>query len=154
MWIHIHLEIKPSETHKISPWRPKVSMHALWINLHRKVSLQRHIKSVHEGHQFQCSHCEYRATQKHYLQTHIKSLHEGLTFAFACTQCNYKAKWKNDLPTHIKSVHEGQTFSCTHCIYQTKWKHDLVKHKKKKHPSITEEYFEENIKIKTEDEHV
>ena len=73
------------------------------------------MKSVHEGQQFQCSHCEYKATQKQNLQK------------------------------HIKSVHEGQTFACTlaHCDYKTKWKNTLVKHKKKKHTKITqEEYFE------------
>ena len=53
-----------------------------------------------------CPHCEYKSTEKGSLQRHIKSVHEGKKFP--CPQCEYKATVKGDLQRHIKSVHEGQ----------------------------------------------
>ena len=48
----------------------------------------------------------------------------------------------------MKSVHEGQTFSCIQCDYTTNRKYLLRKHTKSAHN--LEEYFENDIKIKTE----
>ena len=63
------------------------------------------IRTVHEGQMFQCTQCEYKATQKSNLQTHIKSIHDGQTFP--CTQCDYKATFKSSLSRHIKCRHEN-----------------------------------------------
>ena len=40
-----------------------------------KQSVQRHIKSVHDGEKFPCTQCDYKATYKGHIQTHMKSLH-------------------------------------------------------------------------------
>ena len=46
------------------------------FTLGEKESLQKHIKSVHEGKKFQCPHCKYKASTKSTLQKHMKSVHE------------------------------------------------------------------------------
>ena len=113
MWLQDSTEISPSDPHKFSPWRSKVFLYKLWINIHLERKPSIHIKSVHGGNKFPCTHCESTFTQNGYLQLHIKSVHEGKMFP--CTQCGSTFTEKRRLQIYIKSVHEGQTFSCTHC---------------------------------------
>ena len=88
--------------------------------------VKHHVKSVHEGHKFQCPHCEQKSAHKSNLQQHIKSIHEGQNFL--CPQCEYKATQKGNLQVHIKSVHEGQKFQCAHCEYRATQKGNLQRH--------------------------
>ena len=96
-----------------------------------KGSLQKHIKSIHEGQKFPCPHCEYKAAWNSDLKKHIKSVHEGKKFR--CPQCEHKATQKGHLHTHIKSVHEDQKFLCPQCEYKATRKGNLQTHIKSVH---------------------
>ena len=48
---------------------------------------------VYEQHQ--CSHCEYKAVKKQNLQKHIKSIHNG--HKIQCPHCEHKETHKNKL---------------------------------------------------------
>ena len=41
-----------------------------------KISLQKYMKSIHDGVIYSCGKCEYKATQKGNLQQHMKSIHD------------------------------------------------------------------------------
>ena len=101
----------------------------------QKGSLQKHIKSIHEGRTFDCLHCDHKATRKDNLQDHIKSIHEGQKFP--CPHCEYKAAWNSDLKKHIKSIHEGQKFPCPHCEYKATHKKHLQRHFRSVHEGQT-----------------
>ena len=58
----------------------------------------------------QCSHCDYKASQKGNLQKHIESIHESLKFS--CILCSAQFSMKTSLETHI------ETFPCPHCEYK------------------------------------
>ena len=58
----------------------------------------------------QCSHCDYKASQKGNLQKHIESIHESLKFS--CILCSAQFSMKTSLETHI------DTFPCPHCEYK------------------------------------
>ena len=72
---------------------------------------QRLIKSIHEF-QFQCPHCDFKASNKVSLQEHIKSIHQGNTH---CKYKVYKATQNEDLQRHIKFVQESQKYICPYC---------------------------------------
>ena len=73
-------------------------------------------KSKHQGLQYPCDQCDYKATLKWTLLGHLKSKHEGIKYP--CDQCDFKATHKGTLKSHMKSIHEGVNL----------WKHIKSKH--------------------------
>ena len=71
-------------------WFDKKYIYRDWLSVNRNIVLAK----------YQCSQCEYKATQKCNLQTHKKSIHEHEKFQ--CTHCEYKATIKGHLQRHIK----------------------------------------------------
>ena len=99
----------------------------------RKVGLERHFQSTHEGMKYACNKCDFQARDKRYLTIHFQSVHEGLKYA--CDMCDYQASLKESLRTHFKSMHEGIRFPCNKCDYLATFKsslrtHNMYKHKK------------------------
>ena len=78
-------------------------------------SLDRHLKSVHEGVKYPCNQCNYKATLKDSLQKHIKAIHDGVKYP--CVKCSYKASLQSDLLKHHKSVHIGVKYPCGKCNF-------------------------------------
>ena len=72
-----------------------------------KNSLQRHVKSIHDGVKHSCEFCEYKANRKSNLQQQFKSIHERVKYS--CESCDYKATWRSSFQYqyHVKSIHEG-----------------------------------------------
>ena len=55
-------------------------------------SLNRHIKSVHEGMRYTCDQCDYKFTDTGNLDKHVKTIHERIYYP--CSQGDYKATQK------------------------------------------------------------
>ena len=67
--------------------------HAANVTKHhqrKKGYLKQHIESIHEGVNFSCSHCDYKATRK--------------VVCYSCCQCDYKATYKVDLRYFFSNV--------------------------------------------------
>ena len=43
-----------------------------------KGSLQKHVKSIHNGVKFSCEYCDYNAIEKGSIRKYIKSIHDGV----------------------------------------------------------------------------
>ena len=54
---------------------------------------------------FKCDQCSYEGNQKITLNMHVRSVHNELWFK--CEDCNFKASQKSNLKTHIQIQHEG-----------------------------------------------
>ena len=95
----------------------------------------KHIEFVHEGVQFPCSQCEYRAPLRSSLTRHKRSIHEGIKFP--CKHCELQAAFK------IRSIHEGVKFPCCQCEYEATQKGretskpDLTKHIESVHEGVS-----------------
>ena len=59
----------------------------------------------HEGVTYDCTHCDYKATEPSSLRRHAKAKHEGVKYD--CNQCDFQSGYRADLTIHIKSKHEG-----------------------------------------------
>ena len=70
-----------------------------------KISLRRHIESVHEGKTYHCQHCEQKCANGGSLKRHIQSIYEGKTFQ--CQHCDQNYTERCSLKTHIQSVYKG-----------------------------------------------
>ena len=64
-----------------------------------KPTLNRHMKSKHEGVMYSCNQCDYQAGYQGHLTIHIQTKHEGIKYA--CDQCDYQAGYQGHLTTHI-----------------------------------------------------
>ena len=49
---------------------------------------------------------------------------------FECTDCEFQATNKRNLVAHQKSVHVGRTLQCPDCDFQTASKESLIIHQK------------------------
>jgi len=96
-----------------------------------KGSLKQHIISQHEGAFYQCAHCEYKASTTSRLSIHIKSIHEGVRYP--CSLCNYQATEKGHLKNHINAIHKGIRYKCDYCEYQASQQRKLRVHMEKFH---------------------
>ena len=90
---------------------------------------------------YQCSQCEYKATQICHLRQHIDSNHEDKKVF--CQLCGNKFCSEGNLQAHIKSVHVGQKFPCQ------KLQQDL---KTENHSDdlVMQEYFERDVKFEVD----
>ena len=62
-----------------------------------------HNKSVHEGAQYSCHKCKYKATTKPNLYIHVKPIHEGIRYP--CDQYDYNATQTRYLYRHQSKYH-------------------------------------------------
>ena len=97
-------------------------------------SLDRHLKSVHEGVKYPCDQCNHKATLKDSLQKHIKAIHDGVKYP--CLQCSYKASFQSDLLIHQKSVHKGVKYPCGKCNFVGSAASSLNHHIKSFHTGV------------------
>ena len=97
-------------TPKVSTWRSQVHFQTLqlWSNYDKKW--------VHEGVQFPCTYCTYKAIANGSIPKHQKEAHEGVKNP--CKHCSYIATWKGSLKEHQESVREGVKYLCKHCSYE------------------------------------
>ena len=66
------------------------------------------------GHnKFFCKQCDYFSLTKRSLQRHIKTKHEGLRFN--CHLCDFVSKAKRTLRSHTSFAHDGEVFRCEQC---------------------------------------
>ena len=72
-------------------------------------TLNRHIRSKHEGVEYSCDDCVYQSSRLDNLKKHIESKHQGVKYA--CDWCYYLATQKGDLKKHIKSQHVGVKYT-------------------------------------------
>ena len=80
---------------------------------------------------YECEPCQKTFYDGQTLNRHIRSKHEGVKHP--CHQCDYQASYKGDLSKHIQSKHEGVKYDCDQCDYQSTQKSNLNTHIKKKH---------------------
>ena len=73
--------------------------------------LATHIRAVHEGVKYPCSHCSNQFTSKGPLATHIRTVHEG--GKYPCSRCGNQFTSKVHLDRHIRVVHEGVKYTCS-----------------------------------------
>ena len=78
-------------------------------------NLKMHQKTVHgnDGKHFKCSECDYAAAQKVSVIKHVQSVHGGITLP--CKSCNKVYKWQADLSRRIQRVHSGIKLRCGIC---------------------------------------
>ena len=67
--------------------------------------------SVHDGVQYQCNQCDYKAGWQGDLKMHRMSDHECVKYQ--CILCDSKFSSQGNLKKHKMSIHEGVIF-----IYQ------------------------------------
>ena len=80
---------------------------------------------------FICSNCDKQFTRKSSLERHIKSSHEGIKYP--CNKCDKTYANKVDVKNHVKSVHEGVKFQCEFCDFTCNFQASLSKHMKIRH---------------------
>ena len=115
---------------KVNTEENKVKCPTCGIACLSKISLQRHINTIHEGikrkskvhtesvhEENKCSICGIAFSFKTSLQRHIKTIHEGIktkskvhTESFICPTCGIAYSSKPGLQRHIKTIHEGIKF--------------------------------------------
>ena len=102
-----------------------------------KSSLNRHIKSVHDGvKDILCPDCDFKCSFNGNLKQHIKSIHTKIK-DFECDICDFKCNSKNYLTKHINRVHhEIRDFKCSKCDYKFKSNSHLKRHIKTVHNKI------------------
>ena len=72
------------------------------------------------------------------MKQHVKSVHEGVQYP--CGKCAFKARTNNCLRDHIKAVHEGKVYTCSACpFYKAAKKYNLQRHIETKHKIRPEE---------------
>jgi len=108
-----------------------------------KRSLQRHIKTKHEGLRFNCHLCDFVSKAKRTLRSHTSFAHDGEVFR--CKQCGHSSNSSEALKGHLKThdrKHDGEVFSfkeCSHFSSSSKaLKLHLKMHSRKQH-NIKEE---------------
>jgi hypothetical protein len=74
--------------------------------------LKQHMDGVHLGVKFDCSECDYHATQKGHLTTHVNNVHRGIR-KYKCDHCESSFTQSSHLAIHIQSVHNKMRFVCT-----------------------------------------
>lgn len=80
-----------------------------------------------------CDRCDFHTTNKHSLQRHIRTIHEGEVFDCEVEDCDFTTKRKDHLKNHRDSKHEGIKHPCGDCGSEFYSRHSLNKHKKKIH---------------------
>ena len=100
-------------------------------SVHGSEALRNHIKSIHGGVKYECSQCNYKATNPSSLTFHIQSQHEKIRHT--CNECNKQFSQKSHVKSHIESVHNGVKYSCSHCNQQYSQQSGLNIHIKSKH---------------------
>ena len=70
-----------------------------------KFDLIRHATSIHEGVQYSCKQCNYKAPKKSNLVEYVKSIHNRVQYSWY--QCDYKSGNKCNLIGNVKLIHEG-----------------------------------------------
>ena len=89
---------------------------------------------------FKCDICAKVYTQKVTLELHIKFVHNKEQVS--CGQCDMKFSSRSSLLYHKKFKHEGRTFPCNVCSDKLSTKISLTNHIERKHKSnISEENF-------------
>ena len=99
-----------------------------------KCDLKNHMDVVHKGIRYSCNNCEYASTSERNLKKHIEIIHEGLRYA--CDSCDYKTTVKSSLKTHKKSIHEGVRYECHRCDYKATTLSSLKRHTDSIHESV------------------
>ena len=91
--------------HKISVQEEAIKLKCLQCYYTCKLprTLKLHIQSIHEGTEFPCHKCEFRAESHNCLRKHILVEHKGV---IDCDQCDYKTKRWHILRDHVHD-HEG-----------------------------------------------
>ena len=105
-----------------------------YMNFVDRQTLQRHIRSKHEGIRYSCDQCDQKFSRPIYLKVHIRAIHEGLKFS--CNQCNYQSSTQPHLRKHIEAKHKGIKYSCHHCDYKASRPHNLKAHIESVHEGV------------------
>jgi len=94
-----------------------------------KYSLERHIKSVHNGEKsYECSQCLKKFSDKSNMKKHTESVHNGEK-PYECSQCLKKCSEKTNLRKHIELVHKKvRPYQCTQCLKKFGAKQKLTLH--------------------------
>ena len=96
-------------------------------------SLQRHIRTTHEGIKDYCDQCDKPLAQ-YSLKQHLRIVHEDIRYD--CNQCPHKARSKSNLGQHIRSIHGDKSFLCDQCDYQAATEVYLKAHVESKHEGV------------------
>ena len=76
----------------------------LWLPSNTKDTFEETYKSVHEGIEYPCTHCEYKAKRRDHIQKHLQMVHDGIRYP--CPHCDHQASAKYNLKIHIECVHD------------------------------------------------
>ena len=102
-----------------------------------KMSMERHIKVIHEKEKrivIKCESCAFSTIHRSSMNRHIKSHHKAKeSTATKCPICNMSLKTESNLKLHVKRIHEDKNLICLKCEYSTNFKTDLLKHYQNKH---------------------
>ena len=70
----------------------------------RKSSLERHVKTKHEGRKFSCKYCNQQFNYQCAATKHEKKVHHGLKEEHLCNLCDFKAFTKGQLKQHRDKI--------------------------------------------------
>ena len=99
-----------------------------------RISLQKHIDSIHYQINFLCDKCKCTFTRRDSYERHMKNKHpedEKQSKFFECERCEKKFTRNSDLNRHIKEScipEENSSFKCELCDTSFKRKSDLERH--------------------------
>ena len=95
-----------------------------------KGELRKHVKVMHEEHDWQlhhCTDCGYKTKYKKHLNRHMKT-HEKERKKHQCTHCAKEFLSLKGWQEHITVAHGNVTYKCDICDFETKWKINYDKH--------------------------
>ena len=101
-----------------------------------KKGLRRHIQAEHEGAEYTCNQCNYKATHYGKMKYHIQSVHEGVRYP--CNLCNFQSTTFSSLKVHNQMKHEEVKYPCSHCDYKATHKSSLKRHNQSMHEANIE----------------
>ena len=99
-----------------------------------KKGLRRHIQAEHEGAEYTCNQCNYKATHYGKMKYHIQSVHEGVRYP--CNLCNFQSTTFSSLKVHNQMKHEEVKYPCSHCDYKATHKSSLKRHNQSMHEGV------------------
>lgn len=105
-------KIPPKKERKPVPEEEKIPCVLCTKKCLNLMSLQNHVKNIHEAEQFKCSQCDFQGIRRH-LEKHVKKHHNDEIYQ--CTRCQKILKSKSTLKEHMWIHTDHRRFICDIC---------------------------------------
>ena len=100
----------------------------------------RHKMAVHELASYECTHCQFKTTEKKIIFDHMKDKHQfildDLGGYYFCGLCDFRTKTRGSLNRHKNCLHSDLSYACKYCGYTTSDPYTVRRHNKTQHGVI------------------